>query len=245
MTGRLDGRRALITGGSSGIGAAAVAAFVREGATVVAAARDPQRGRAIEERHPGTVTFVQSDVSDPSAVASLVVRSVEVLGGIDILVNNAGAFPVGTLDQPDEEGFDLAFAVNVKGPYFLTAAAGRLMVAQGYGKVINISTMAASVGVPGIGVYSASKAALVSLTQTWAAELGPLGVNVNAIGPGPIPTPMTADIQDAQDEFASRLPARRKGTPEDIAGAILFLASAEAAYIHGEHLMVDGGYVAV
>jgi NAD(P)-dependent dehydrogenase (short-subunit alcohol dehydrogenase family) len=242
---RLAGKGALITGGSSGIGAATADAFAGEGAKVVVLGRDAQRGSAAVAGRAETVSFVRGDVTDVESLPALVEEATRLIGQIDILVNNAGSFRVGPLSEPDAELFDDCFAVNVKGPYFLTALVARQMVERGAGKVVNVSTMAASVGVPGIGVYSASKAALVSLTQTWAAELGPLGVNVNAVAPGPVPTPMTVDIAEAQDEFASASPARRKGRPEDIAAAILFLASSEADYIHGEQLMVDGGYVAV
>lgn len=242
---RLQGSKALITGGSSGIGSATVEAFVREGARVAVLARDPSRGAAIASAHGGAVTFVCADVSDVGSLPEALAHTTDAIGPIDVLVNNAGSFRVGPLTEPDEEVFRESFEVNVKGPYFLTGLVARGMIERGSGKVVNVSTMAASVGVPGIGIYSASKAALVSLTQTWAAELGPHGINVNAVAPGPVPTPMTADIAEAQDQFASVSPARRKGRPEDIAAAILFLASKEADYIHGEHLMVDGGYVAV
>lgn len=242
---RLQGAKALVTGGSSGIGSAVVDAFVREGARVVVVARDVNRGAAVASAHEGAVTFLCADVADVDSLPEVVEQASDAIGPIDVLVNNAGSFRVGPLTEPDEDVFRESFDVNVKGPYFLTALVARGMVERGAGKVVNVSTMAASVGVPGIGVYSASKAALVSLTQTWAAELGPHGINVNAVAPGPVPTPMTAGIGAAQDEFASVSPARRKGRPEDIAAAILFLASKEADYIHGEHLMVDGGYVAV
>lgn len=242
---RLAGKMALITGGSSGIGRATVEAFVREGASVVVAARDPERGSALVSEIDGDVTFVRADVSEVGELPRLVDSALDAMGAIDILVNNAGSFRTGPLTEPDEEVFRESFDVNVKGPYFLTALVAQPMLARGSGKVVNVSTMAASVGVPGIGIYSASKAALVSLTQTWAAELGPHGINVNAVAPGPVPTPMTEGIAEAQDQFASILPARRKGRPEDIASAIVFLSSSEADYIHGEHLMVDGGYVAI
>jgi NAD(P)-dependent dehydrogenase (short-subunit alcohol dehydrogenase family) len=244
--GRLAGRRALVTGGSSGIGLAVAELFVIEGAQVVIASRDAVRGGEAASATAG-IEYVQADISDLESVEHLVAAAREQMGGgVDILVNNAGAFPVGPVNEPNESDYQLAFDVNVKGPYLLTALIAQQMIDEERpGKIVNITTMAASVGIPGIGIYSASKAALASLTQTWAAELGPQGINVNAVAPGPVMTPMTMGIQEAQDEFAGKSPARRKGTSADIASAVLFLASDESSYVHGEQLMVDGGYVAV
>ncbi|MDO8210104.1 SDR family NAD(P)-dependent oxidoreductase [Conexibacter sp. CPCC 206217] len=241
----LAGKRALVTGGSSGIGEAIVERFVAEGASVVLVARDAERGTAVAARHDGAATFLRADIADVASLPDVVERTLERLGAIDILVNNAGAFAVGPLIEPDEEVFARNFDVNVKGPYFLTGLVAPSMMRQGQGKIVSITTMAACVGVPGIGVYSASKAAVASLTQTWAAELGPHGINVNAVAPGPVATPMTAGIAAAQDEFARAMPARRRGEPGEIASAVLYLASDESNYMHGAHVMVDGGFVAV
>jgi NAD(P)-dependent dehydrogenase (short-subunit alcohol dehydrogenase family) len=241
---RLEGKRALVTGGSSGIGRAISEAFVREGAEVVIASRDSAKGGTVAIK-VGATAHLACDLAAPDQIERMAGEAAQILGRIDILVNNAGASPFGSLLEPDLDTFREAFDTNVKGPYLLTGLVAKEMADRGAGKVVSVTTMTTAVGVPGVGAYSASKAALASLTQTWAAELGPRGVNVNAVAPGPIPTPMTAAINDAQEEFASHSPAGRRGRPEDIANAVLFLASDEADYIHGVELMVDGGYVIV
>jgi NAD(P)-dependent dehydrogenase (short-subunit alcohol dehydrogenase family) len=241
---RLDGKGALVTGGSSGIGRSISEAFIREGAEVVIVSRNSDKGRAVAIEI-GATAHLSCDLTAVDQIERLASDATEILGGIDILINNAGASPFGSLLEPDLDTFREAFDANVKGPYLLTGLVAKEMADRGSGKVVSITTMTTAVGVPGVGAYSASKAALASLTKTWADELGPHGVNVNAVAPGPIPTPMTAAIEVAQEEFASHSPAGRRGRPEDIANAVLFLASDEADYVHGVELMVDGGYVIV
>jgi NAD(P)-dependent dehydrogenase (short-subunit alcohol dehydrogenase family) len=189
----LQGKRALITGGTSGIGRAIAAAFVHAGARVVIAGRDQARGEAVA-RELGNATFIKADVSSLADVRRLAAAATATLGQVDILVNNAGIYHFAPTHELSEADFDAMVATNLKGPYFLTAALAPGMAARGYGKIINITTMAAYVGLPGAAAYGATKAALDLLTKTWVAEYGPSGVNVNAISPGPVRTEGTAGM---------------------------------------------------
>ena len=176
----------------------------------------------------------------------LAAHAVEVAGGhVDILVNSGGIFPFGaTADTPGAQ-IDEVFAVNVKAPYLLVAALAPAMAARGHGAIINLTTMAAAFGGNGMGLYGSSKAALVLLTKSWAAEFGPAGVRVNAVSPGPTRTEGTLPMGDALDQIAAAGPAGRVGQPEEIAAAIAFLATDQASFIHGAVLPVDGGRLAV
>ena len=170
----LQGKRALITGGTSGIGRAIAAAFVHAGARVVIAGRDQARGEAVA-CELGNATFIKADVSSLADVRRLAAAATATLGQVDILVNNAGIYHFAPTHELSEADFDAMVATNLKGPYFLTAALAPGMAARGYGKIINITTMAAYVGLPGAAAYGATKAALDLLTKTWAAEYSPQG----------------------------------------------------------------------
>jgi len=245
MTMRLQGKTALITGGTAGIGRAIAQAFTREGARVVVAGRDAGRGGAAVESIGKDATFVKADVSSLEDVRGLARAATEMLGQVDILVNNAGIAAFAPTHDLAEADYDALFATNVKGTYYLTAALAPGMAQRGAGKVINITTMAASFGMPGLAAYGASKAAVELLTKAWAAEYGPSGVNVNAIAPGPIRTEPSGAQADFADQMGSAAPAGRAGRPEEIATAAVYLASDEAAFVHGAILPVDGGRVAV
>jgi len=244
MTGRLQGKTALITGGTAGIGRAIAETFAREGARVVVAGRDAGRGQAAAAAIGEGATFVQADVSSVADVRGLARAATEALGQVDILINNAGMASFAPAHELAEADYDATFATNVKGPYYLTAALMPAMAARGSGKVINITTMAASFGMPGLAAYGASKAAVELLTKAWAAEYGPSGVNVNAIAPGPVRTEPSGARADFADQVGSLAPVGRAGQPEDIAAAAVYLASDEAAFVHGAILPVDGGRVA-
>ena len=164
---------------------------------------------------------------------------------VNILVNNAGVFPVGATHELSEATFDETFAVNVKAPFLLTAAIAPKMVARGGGTIINVTTMAAEFGMPGLSAYGASKAALALLTKAWAAEYGPKGVRVNAVSPGPTTTPGTDAMGDGFAAIVSTIPLGRAAAPEEIAETIVFLASGRASYVNGAMIHVDGGRVAV
>jgi NAD(P)-dependent dehydrogenase (short-subunit alcohol dehydrogenase family) len=166
-------------------------------------------------------------------------------GHVDILVNSGGIFPFGaTADTPADQ-IDEVFAVNVKAPYLLVAALAPAMAERGHGAIINVTTMVAAFGLNGMGLYGSSKAALVLLTKSWAAEFGPAGVRVNAVSPGPTRTEGTLPMGEALDQLAAGGPAGRPGRPEEIAAAIAFLATGQASFIHGVVLPVDGGRLAV
>jgi len=243
MTMRLQGKTALITGGTAGIGRAIAEAFARERARVVVAGRDAGRGQAVAMAIGEGATFVQADVSSVEDVRGLARAATEALGQVDILVNNAGIAAFAPTHDLAEADYDAMFATNVKGTYYLTAALAPAMAQRGAGKVINITTMVAAFGMPGLAAYGASKAAVELLTKAWAAEYGPSGVNVNAIAPGPIRTERTEGSAMAA-QLAPLAPAGRAGRPEEIAAAAVYLASDEAAFVHGAILPVDGGRVA-
>lgn len=243
------GRTALVTGGNSGIGRAVAKELASRGAHVVLTGRDAGRGEqavtAIREAG-GTAEFVKADLGDEASVRALA-RQAEELGGgqVDILVNSAGIFPFGATHDTTEEDFDSVYDVNVKVPFFLVADLAPKMAARGHGAIVNVTTMVAEFGAPQMGLYGSSKAALVLLTKSWAAEYGPSGVRVNAVSPGPTRTEGTAGMGEALDQLASAAPAGRPGLPEEIASAVVYLASDEASFVHGVLLPVDGGRVAV
>lgn len=244
----LTGKRALVTGATSGIGKATALALATAGATVAVSGRDPDKGRAVVEAigaAGGSAVFVAADLSDAATAQELSVRAADALGGsVDILVNSAGVFPFGPTSSHDENTFDAVYALNVKVPWFLVASLAPAMAERGTGAIVNVSTMVAQFGVDGMALYGSSKAALELLTKAWAAEFGPRGVRVNAISPGPTRTEGTAAMGDALDQLASLAPAGRPASPEEIASAILYLVSDGASFIHGEVLAVDGGRTA-
>ena len=249
MTTDLTGSTALITGSTSGIGKATAVQLAALGAHVIVSGRDKARGDAVVagiRAAGGTADFVAADLDDESSVRQLASRATQVGGGhVDILVNSGGIFPFGaTADTPAEQ-IDEVFAVNVKAPYLLVAALAPAMAERGHGAIINITTMVSEFGMNGMGLYGSSKAALMLLTKSWAAEFGPAGVRVNAVSPGPTRTEGTIPMGDSLDQLAQGAPAGRVGQPEEIAAAITFLATEEASFIHGVLLPVDGGRLAV
>ncbi len=240
----LTGKRALVTGGTSGIGRAAATALAREGAHVLISGRSEKRGAEVVadiEAAGGEAEFVRADLASSNEVRVLAARASEV----DILVNNAGVFPAGPTHELPESAFDEAFAVNVKAPFYLTAAIAPQMAARGGGTIINVTTMVAEFGMAGLSAYGASKAATALLTKAWAAEYGPRGVRVNAVSPGPTSTPGTDEMGDGFAAIVSTIPLGRAAHPEEIAETILFLASDRASYLNGAVVPVDGGRVAV
>ncbi len=242
--GELTGKTALVTGGTSGIGRATAAALAREGAHVLISGRSAERGAEVVDSitaEGGEAEFIRADLSSPEDVRALAARVSEV----DILVNNAGVFPAGPTHELPESAFDETFAVNVKAPFFLTAAIAPRMAARGRGAIINVTTMVAEFGMPGLSAYGASKAATALLTKAWAAEYGPHGVRVNAVSPGPTLTRGTEAMGDGFAAIVSTIPLGRAAQPEEIAETILFLASDRASYLNGAVVPVDGGRVAV
>jgi NAD(P)-dependent dehydrogenase (short-subunit alcohol dehydrogenase family) len=249
MSNDLAGTTALVTGATSGIGRATAVGLAKRGAHVVLSGRDPERGaKAVADIRfdGGTADFVAADLGDVASVRRLATEAISLGGGhVDILVNNAGVFPFGPTDKASEDDFEQVFNVNVRAPFFLVAALAPAMAARGHGAIINISTMVAEFGMPEMALYGASKAALVLLTKSWAAEYGPSGVRVNAVSPGPTRTEGTAPMGDGLDQLAATTPTGRPAVPEEIASAIVYLASNEASFVQGVLLPVDGGRVAV
>lgn len=240
----LNGQRALVTGGTSGIGRATAEALAREGAHVLISGRNQAHGAQVVAAigaAGGQAEFVRADLESPGEVRALAKRASEV----DILINNAGVFPGGATHELSEAAFDETFTVNVKAPFLLTAAIAPKMVARGGGAIINVTTMVAEFGMAGLSAYGASKAALALLTKAWAAEYGPSGVRVNAVSPGPIITPGTEAMGDAFAAIVSTIPQGRAGSPSEIAETIVFLASGRASFVNGAIFHVDGGRGAV
>lgn len=236
---------ALVTGATSGIGRAVAVTLAAAGHHVLVHGRDAGRGAdtVTAIRAAGhSAEFVGADLADPASVRTLAAAAADV----DVLVNDAGMFPADGL-TPDVTDHDLAavFAVNVAAPHRLVAALAPRMAARGGGAVVNVLSMAAEHGMPGIGLYGASKAALAQLTRAWAVEFGPAGVRVNAVSPGPTRTEGTARFGPGLDAMAAQAPAGRPGTPEEIAAAVAFLAASGSSFVQGAVLDVDGGRCAV
>jgi NAD(P)-dependent dehydrogenase (short-subunit alcohol dehydrogenase family) len=237
----LSNQRTLVTGGTAGIGLACARLLAEEGAEVIITGRDGSRGDAAASTHE-RLRFVQADLADLGSVESLA----EVIGDVDILVNNAATFPGALTVDQDIASFERTFDTNVRGTYFLTARLVTGMLERGRGSIVNVTSMVASKGVPAASVYSASKAAVESLTRTWAAEFGGRGVRVNAVAPGPTRTEgVLAEWGDTNEELGRALPLRRTADPQEIAQAVLFLASPRAGFITGSTLHADGGGNAV
>jgi len=251
---RLQGQVAVVTGGASGIGSAIVERYVREGAEVAIADRAVERAEALAKRLDGKPFAVPLDVTRQASIDAMVATVLERTGGIDILVNNAAVFDLAPVIEVTESSWDSLFAVNVKGLFFTLQAVARSMVARGRGgKIINMASQAGRRGEALVSTYCATKAAVISLTQSAGLDLIKHGINVNAIAPGVVDTPMWAEVDALFARYEGRpigekkrlvgaaVPYGRMGRPEDLAGAALFLASTDADYVVAQTLNVDGG----
>jgi NAD(P)-dependent dehydrogenase (short-subunit alcohol dehydrogenase family) len=240
---------ALITGGTSGIGRAVANKLAELDVHVLVVGRNKERGqKAISEIRSarGQADFIASDLRDGASARDVAKRAIELGGGhVDILINNAGIYPFGVTHETSEELFDKVYSLNVKVPYFLVAELAPLMAKRGKGAIVNLSTMVADYGAVGMSVYGSSKAAINLLTKTWAAEYGPSGVRVNAVSPGPTRTEGTDSMREGLEQLAAQAPAGRSATADEIAEAIVFLATDRASFIQGAKLAVDGGRTAV
>lgn len=247
MSGPLDltGQVAVVTGGGTGIGAATTRLLAAHGATVVISGRKAENLERVRAELGDQVLTVPGDVRDAASCRALVELTVGEFGRLDMLVNNAGgAYMFPFLETPVER-FDNGIALNLRGPYVLTQAAGRHMVAAGGGRIVNISSSAGVLGVAGGAVYSAGKAGLQMLTRVVAAELGPAGVRCNAIAVGAVASEGAlrswATFGADADTMGALNPLRRVGQPEDIAHAVLFFVSELSSWVTGQTLSVDGG----
>jgi NAD(P)-dependent dehydrogenase (short-subunit alcohol dehydrogenase family) len=248
MGDRLDGRVAVVTGGASGIGEAAVRRFVEEGARVVVADVQVDRGEAVAAAIGDAARFVRCDVTNEDAVADAIRFAVDTWGRLDVMFNNAGVVgAIGPIAETDTDAWLRTIDILVHSVFYGCKHAARAMVAQGFGSIINTSSAAGVMGGLGPHAYTTAKTAVIGLTKSVASELGPKGVRCNAIAPGTIPTPLTAVVTTGD---ASDLDAVAKSTLErygragdalDIANAALYLASDEAAFVNGHTLVVDYG----
>lgn len=247
---RLDGRVAVVTGASKGIGEAIARALAEAGARVVVSSRKQEAVDKVAHAigaAGGEAIALAANVGRPGEAEALAARAIAHWGGIDVVVNNAAANPVfGPVLDTDDAVFDKILAVNVKGPLALCRAAHASMRARGAGSVVNVSSIGGISPEPGLGLYSVSKAALVSLTQVLAQEWGPDGIRANVVCPGLIKTRFSQALWGDERLLAHTLaqqPLKRIGVPDDVAGLALFLASDAAAYCTGGVYMVDGGYL--
>jgi NAD(P)-dependent dehydrogenase (short-subunit alcohol dehydrogenase family) len=245
MTASLNGRNALVTGSTDGIGAAIARVLAEAGAHVVVSGRDTARGEKVVAAiagRGGSATFVRADLADGGAAVRALA---EAAGPVDILVNNAAMLitPEPTGDVA-EETVDRALAVNIKAAFQLTGIVAPAMAARGGGAVVNLGSVNGLGGTANSALYSMTKAAIHSLTMSWADEYGPRGVRVNTVAPGPTMTDKVAAIGEHITRMVARFPSRRTSTPDEVARAVLFLASDDASNIHGATLSVDGGAAA-
>lgn len=241
---RLKDKVAIITGGASGIGLAAVKRFLEEGAKVIIADYNKETGekQTVALKEKDAVEFIHTDVSDRTSVQTLVDKTIALFGRIDILINNAGILADATLVNMTEEQFDHVIDINLKGVFNCTQAVVPTMLEQGSGKIINTSSVSGVYGNYGQTNYAATKAGVVGMTKTWAKEFGGKGINVNAVAPGFIITDMVKSMPDnVIEKMKQSISLNSLGDPEDVANAYLFLASDEAKYVHGHVLHVDGG----
>ena len=237
-----EDKTAVVTGSARGIGRVIAQSFATAGANVVISDIDQTACEKTASEIGGTAVACRADVTCSGDIDQLFKTVTNKFKRIDIVVNNAGITRDGLMIRMDEKDWDTVLDINLKGAFLVTKSAARIMMKQRYGRIVNISSVVGLTGNAGQANYSASKAGLIALTKTSAKELGSRGVTVNAVAPGYIETEMTAALPEAAREFfLSKVVLGRPGTPEDVARAVLFLASDEAAYVTGQVLAIDGG----
>jgi len=242
---RLEGKTALITGGTRGIGRAITDLYLKEGAKVVVCASNPENLKKLEtevKESGHEIITIQADISDPKQVETCVKKSVDTLGALNILVNNAGITRDQLIARMSDEEWDTVLSVNLKAAFMFIREASRYMIRQRQGKIINMTSVVGMMGNAGQANYASAKAGLIALTKSVAKELAKRNVQSNAIAPGYIQTDMTNALPDkVKEEVVKFVPLGRMGCPLDVAQAALFLASEESNYVTGQVLQVDGG----
>jgi NAD(P)-dependent dehydrogenase (short-subunit alcohol dehydrogenase family) len=243
---RLAGKRALITGGTTGIGLETARQCLQEGARVMITGNTPANLESARNELGPNAVAVASNAANPAAQKELAGKVREMFGALDVLFINAGAVDMRPVEQIDEAAFDRSFAINVKGPYFLIQAL--LPVFANPASIVLNASVNAHIGMPNTSIYAASKAALASLVRTLSGELIGRGIRVNAISPGPISTPLynklgfsAEELKQVATSIQGLVPAKRFGTPSEIASAVVFFASDESAFTIGSELLIDGG----
>ncbi|MFD2922977.1 2-dehydro-3-deoxy-D-gluconate 5-dehydrogenase KduD [Halobacillus naozhouensis] len=244
----LQGKTALVTGGNKGVGKAVSLGLAEAGADILIVSRSGAPDELIEEieQKGKRCEVIQHDLSQLDQINDLVSKSLDLCGKIDILVNNAGVQRRADAVDFSEEDWDFVQDVNAKAVFFLCQAFGKRMLERGYGKIINLASLLSFQGGLRVPAYAASKGAVAMFTKSLSNEWASKGVNVNAVAPGYIATEMNEALiadEKRSKEILDRIPAGRWGNPEDLAGAIVFLATRAADYIHGEVLVVDGGWM--
>lgn len=244
----LEGKTALVTGASRGIGRAVAVALAAAGAKVAVnyAGNDAaaEETKAAIEAVGGAAILVKADIANREEVEEMVKKTAEAFGQIDILVNNAGITRDGLLMRMKDEDFDAVINTNLKGVYYATKAVTKLMMKKRYGRIINMASVVGLTGNAGQANYAAAKAGVIGFSRTVAKELASRGITCNMVAPGLIATDMTKDLPEkAKEAMLASIPLGRAGQPEDVAQAVLFLASDNASYITGQVINVDGGMV--
>jgi len=239
---RFENKVVMITGGAAGIGLVTAENFAKEGAKIAICDVNPEAGEAAAKKLGPEASFQKVDVADSASVSSWVDGVFEKCGQIDVLVNNAGITRDSLIMRMKEADWDAVISVNLKSAFNCIKAVSKIMVKQRSGRIINLASVVGVMGNPGQANYVASKAGMIGLTKTVAKELGGRGITVNAVAPGFIETDMTAVLSEkVKEAMLSMIPLQRAGIPQDVADAITFLASDQAAYISGQVIHVTGG----
>jgi len=236
------GKTVIVTGSARGIGLAIAKNFSEKGANVVISDIDQEMVETVASEFKTPVIGIKANVTESAEVENLFKQTIDKFGSVDVVVNNAGITRDTLMIRMDEKDWDMVLDINLKGAFLVTKSAAKLMMKQRSGRIVNISSVVGLNGNAGQANYSASKAGLIGMTKTVAKELGTRGVTVNAVAPGFIETEMTKNLPDAaKEQFLEHILLKRVGLPDDVASAVSFLASDDAAYITGQVLSVDGG----
>jgi len=245
---RLEGKVAIITGGTFGIGESTALLFAKEGAKVVIAARNAEKGERVVSQikeQGGDAIFVKTDVAKEEDVQNLVRETVDTFGKLDVLFANAGVGAMGDIHETTMEDWNRLISIDLTGVFLCSKFAIPAMIKNGGGSIINCASILGHVGQPSVSAYAAAKGGVVNMTRSAAVTYASKGIRVNAVCPGYIDTPMLEPLDEETKKYLiSKHPIGRLGTPEEIATAVLFLASDDSSFVTGANLLVDGGYTA-